>query len=215
MNKYWLFIVFLFLFINIICYIYHEIKKKGLSKREIELRKKNLKNYNLVVLSNICLVVLLSTFYLIFSDNFSYNLNFLEIILQIILLLIINDTWIYWFHRMQHRISFFHKMHSIHHKVIKSLPMDYIYTNPIELLISFFGIIIPFLFFKINYISFIITVILRQIHEIDIHSNDNSKSLFLIFNSPSNHDKHHTPGKKGNYASMFPFWDIIMKTKIK
>ena len=40
------------------------------------------------------------------------------------------------------------------------------------------------------------------------------KSIFLIFNSPYKHEEHHSNGKYGNYASMFPFWDNIMNTNI-
>lgn len=218
MNKYysWLIIISLFLLINIFCYFLNKSYLKKLSKEEINNRKTNFKNYNKIVLLNIYIVIILSSFSIILNKRFNYNYNIKEIILHLMILLLINDTWFYWIHRFQHRSKgYFNKIHKIHHTVIESIPLDYIYTHPLELTVSFFGIIIPFLFMNINFLSFIIAIVFRQIHEIDIHSSNHNYSVIPILNSPLKHDKHHTPNKYGNYASMFPFWDKIMNTRIK
>ena len=67
---------------------------------------------------------------------------------------------------------------------------------------------------KINYISFLLIVIFRLFHEIEIHTTDNNFSYFLIFNSSKKHNNHHENKLYGNYSSMLPIWDYIMNTQI-
>ncbi len=217
MNKinYWFVIIGIFISINIFCYFYNKSYLHNLTKEEIQKRKKILTNYNSTILINIIIVICLSGLYLKFNHRFNYNFNLFEIICHLFILLFVNDTWFYWFHRIQHRSNtYLNKIHKIHHKVVKSLPMDYIYTHPIELMIAFIGVLIPLLFMKINYSSFVLAIIIRQLHEIEIHSSEKNSSMFYVLNSPEKHDIHHKPGNKGNYASMFPIWDFIMNTSL-
>ncbi len=99
----------------------------------------------------------------------------------------------------------------MHHIIENPQLMDYIYVHPIELIT---GLIIPFFFIKINYISFLLIVIFRLFHEIEIHTTDNNFSYFLIFNSSKKHNNHHENKLYGNYSSMLPIWDYIMNTQI-
>lgn len=116
-------------------------------------------------------------------------------------------------HRVIHRNELLKKnIHNLHHGSKKPFPLDYIYVNTIELLLGFIGFIIPILLFKVNIISFWLATTLRQIDELFIHDSKNKKNLGII-STPYSHYLHHKKGG-GNYASMFIFWDKIMKTTI-
>ena len=107
------------------------------------------------------------------------------------------------------------KIHGEHHLAVEPLPMDYIYAHPIEVLLGMFGMIIP-LFFKSIYVySFVFTAVLRNIHEIELHTNNNKSSIIPFFNSPYKHYIHHSKAKNCNYASMLPIWDYLMGTEYK
>ena len=65
--------------------------------------------------------------------------------------------------------------------------------------------------------SFWLLLIIRNIHELDIHSGLKSNFLIKFFpfsGSNEHHDLHHSI-LDGNYASSFTFLDKIFKTEIK
>lgn len=215
MILHYIIIISIFLFTNIICYYYHNNNLKNLNLIDLNNRKKNLKNYNLIIFSNIFIIFLLSLLYFPFSNNFLYNYNIFQILIHTIILIISNDTWQYWHHISLHKIQYLKKnIHYMHHIIEIPQLMDYIYVHPIELITGFIGLIIPFFFMKINYISFLLIIIFRLLHEIEIHTTDNNLSYFLFFNSSNKHNKHHENKIYGNYGSMLPIWDYLMNTQI-
>ena len=60
-----------------------------------------------------------------------YN-SFLIFLLQIAVILIIDDFYFYWFHRLLHKNKFlYEKIHIIHHKASNPFPADYLYEHPL------------------------------------------------------------------------------------
>ena len=64
--------------------------------------------------------------------------------------------------------------------------------------------------------SFWMVLLIRNLHELDIHSGLRSSYLTKYFpfsGTNEHHDMHHAC-LDGNYASAFSFWDKIFKTSI-
>ena len=73
-----------------------------------------------------------------------------------------------------------------------------------------------FLLQGVSIYSFWLILIIRNLHELDIHSGLKSSYLTKYFpfsGTNEHHDLHHSI-LDGNYASSFSFWDKMFKTEI-
>jgi len=137
---------------------------------------------------------------------------------QVIFIFVIDDAWFYFAHRLMHENKFLlRKIHSIHHQAITPFPLEYIYVHPLEWMIgsvgSFLGLIALMMIMPVNIYAFWIYGIIRNLHEVEIHSDLRSPIVKYIpfLNPTENHDLHHSK-VKGNYASMFTIWDRVFGT---
>lgn len=140
---------------------------------------------------------------------------------QVILVLLIDDAWFYFSHRYMHQNKYLlKKVHSIHHRAHTPFPLEYLYAHPFEWMIGiigpFLGYVLIILVMPLNIYAFWAFALLRNLHEIHIHSDLNLPILknIPLFSPVEDHDVHHAK-LDGNYASMFRIWDRIMKTKFK
>lgn len=141
---------------------------------------------------------------------------------QVIFIFIIDDAWFYFAHRLMHENKYLlRKIHNIHHRAITPFPLEYIYVHPLEWMLgsvgTFLGIGAWVLFMpgEVNVYAFFVYGAIRNLHEVDIHSDLRSPiTKYIPFLNPAeNHDLHHSK-VKGNYASMFNFWDKIFGTTL-
>lgn len=140
---------------------------------------------------------------------------------QLVFIFIIDDAWFYFAHRLMHENKFLlRKIHSIHHQAITPFPLEYIYVHPLEWMIgsvgSFLGLIALMMIMPVNIYAFWVYGLIRNLHEVDIHSDLRSPiSKYIPFLNPTeSHDLHHSK-VKGNYASMFNIWDRVFGTELK
>lgn len=135
--------------------------------------------------------------------------------LQIAEVIILGDLLLYWGHRLQHRVGFLWRIHSIHHSIEhldwlaahREHPLDTIYTValvnlpgfllgfPLETLAGFFA-------FRGLWAGF-------------IHSNVRFSigPLRLLIGSPELHRWHHSRDRgAGNYANLSPLMDLLFGT---
>lgn len=139
-----------------------------------------------------------------------------HIVFQFFILIFLGDLFIYWAHRLQHRINFLWKFHRVHHTAetvdyiaaFREHPLDNIYTRGIESLPAFL------LGFKLEQITAFVAF--RGVWALFIHSNVNLRFgvLEALFGSPHLHHWHHDLKKGGdcNYANLFPLMDILFET---
>ena len=179
-----------------------------------------------ICIRNILLIIIFNSVGLYYFRNLFinnvYNLNLYEyiktVLIDIGVVLLFDDFLFYLFHRLMHYNKWlFNNFHSMHHEALSPLPIDILYVSIPELFFVLFstflailirGGILPF--------SFVIFTIIKQLHEISIHSG--IKSIKLIKKIPfygtnEHHDNHHKM-LKGNYASTFNIWDKIFNTEI-
>ncbi|MEY4604534.1 MAG: hypothetical protein RIT43_1826 [Bacteroidota bacterium] len=155
------------------------------------------------------------------SDYLSYELNIPLIVLQVILAFVFDDIWFYFYHRWLHENKFMLKhVHSIHHRATTPFPLEYLYGHPLEWMLGMIGVLIAFgiffVFGGINAFAFWIFGLLRNLHEIHIHSDLELPVISKIpfISTTKHHDDHHSK-LNGNYASTFHWLDKVFKTEFK
>ena len=135
--------------------------------------------------------------------------------LQVLEVILLGDFLLYWGHRLQHRVGFLWRIHSIHHSIEhldwlaahREHPLDTIYTValvnlpgfllgfPMETLAGFFA-------FRGLWAGF-------------IHSNVKLPigPLRMLIGAPELHHWHHARDRNaGNYANLSPVMDLIFGT---
>jgi len=199
---------------------------KFLHKYRIQKRKiKSSIFYNRLplILFNIFSLILVSSIGLYFLfPLFEQTLNFsvISIIVQLLIILLVDDLYFYFFHSWMHKNQYIlDKIHRIHHKAISPFALEYIYVHPLEWIMGYIG---PFIavfgisiFSPVSILAFWLYQLIRNIHELDVHSG--FKSFFSkwipFWGESEHHDLHHEK-LNGNYATTFTLWDHIFKTKL-
>ena len=173
-----------------------------------------------LVIFNLSILILLNIIGVKFFHNIfltDYN-TLLVCFFEIIFVLIIDDFFFYVLHRGMHVNKYIYKkIHKIHHRANVPIPFEYIYVHPLEWMTGMIGPFIAMYFLGgISFVSYCCYLVVRNIHEIHIHSGIKSSNLskfFFIYGDNEHHDVHHSR-RDGNYASTFLIWDLIFKTKI-
>lgn len=218
-----------------ICFIY------GFAATELKLRSQRVQQYTLshqpnmntyderkpLIYANMLGVVIVAgAFFTAFDFMFSLSRDFTwgSLIAQALFIMLIDDAWFYMYHRTLHlNKTLFRKIHSIHHRVRSTMPLDYIYAHPLEWMMGAVGVFIAcailyFLLGAVNAYALFLYGFIRTIHEINIHSGLKSwispHRVLAWIGSSEDHAMHHSKFK-GNYASAFKWWDAICKTSLR
>lgn len=134
---------------------------------------------------------------------------------QAIEVVLLSDLFVYWGHRLQHRVEFLWRFHSIHHSAEhldwlaahREHPIDTIYTMSLINLPPFV------LGFPLETLSALIAF--RGVWAIYIHSNVRLPigPLRVLVGAPELHHWHHDRDRRaGNYANISPLMDVIFGT---
>lgn len=140
---------------------------------------------------------------------------------QLALYVLVDDAHFYFVHRAMHQNKFlFKKLHRIHHQAINPVPLEFFYAHPLEWMAGTLGIaaaaaFIGFTTGEINCWPFWAFVVIRNLHELEIHSGLKSFASQYIpfYGTTEQHDLHHSK-LKGNYASTLNLWDKLLKTEL-
>ncbi len=135
--------------------------------------------------------------------------------LQAIEVILLSDFFVYWGHRLQHRVAFLWRFHSIHHSAEhldwlaahREHPVDTIYTMGLINLPAFL------LGFPLETLAGLIAF--RGLWAIYIHSNVRLPigPLRVLVGAPELHHWHHDRDRNaGNYANISPIMDVIFGT---
>ncbi|MAV64685.1 MAG: hypothetical protein CMG00_05795 [Candidatus Marinimicrobia bacterium] len=207
-----------------ICYSYLIIKTNFFKQFKIQKRPHKLKNFYtrlpLICLNVIILLVITGTGLYFFSDIIIGDFKGVWVMLfEIAVILLIDDIYFYLWHRTMHENKFLYRsIHKTHHCASTPFPSEYLYAHPVEWIIGMVGPFLGiFLLQGVSIYSFWMVLIIRNLHELDIHSGIKSSFLTKYFpfsGTNEHHDLHHAT-LNGNYASTFSVWDKIFKTTIK
>lgn len=184
--------------------------QKGIFKQRLPLIL-----LNLLILSALSS----SSVYFLFDFMVSSFVDPWIIAAQVVFVFFIDDIWFYFAHRFMHENKYIlKKIHSIHHRAFMPFPMEYIYVHPFEWMLGIvgtsIGYAIIFVFMPLNIYSIWIFGILRNLHEVHIHSDLRIPVLkdMPLVSPVEDHDLHHAR-LDGNYASTFRIWDRVFKTR--
>jgi sterol desaturase/sphingolipid hydroxylase (fatty acid hydroxylase superfamily) len=135
--------------------------------------------------------------------------------LQAAEVVLLSDLFVYWGHRLQHRVGFLWRFHAVHHSAEhldwlaahREHPVDTIYTLGLINLPAFF------LGFPLETLAGLIAF--RGVWAIYIHSNVRLPigPLRVLVGSPELHHWHHDRDREaGNYANLSPLMDLLFGT---
>ncbi len=139
---------------------------------------------------------------------------------QVVLLILIHDTWFYWVHRFMHIKIIYQYVHVIHHRSINPTPYAGLSFHPIEACLE--GLIVPMIVFVIplHHFSIFIWFVIMLLHVVYIHIgfefmprwwHKNNLTRWII--TPLYHNIHHVPkSMRYNMGLYFIFWDKLMGT---
>lgn len=136
------------------------------------------------------------------------------------MLLLIDDAWFYWMHRLLHHPKLFPLVHVVHHKSVDVTPFTSISFHWVEALVLTLWI------FPVSMLVPIYAPVLGLVQIWGLLDNIKShlgyelypaglnRSWFRFLTSSTHHNMHHSKFK-GNYGVHFRFWDRLMKTEFK
>ena len=142
----------------------------------------------------------------------------LPILLQLLILIITHDFYIYWFHRWMHNNKYLWRIHEAHHT---PLAIDWLAgsrSHIFEILINQTIEFAPIILLGASPEVAIYKGMISGIWGMFIHCNVNVRLGLIqrIINGPEMHRWHHSddPGKeyKSNYATKIAIWDWIFGT---
>ena len=217
--------VLLLLFINLYGFLY----SLSITKYKLFINNKiqskiihydTLKDRMPLVIFNVSILIVLNVIGIIFFNHLflkEYN-SILICLFELALVLIVDDFFFYILHRLMHESKYIYKkIHKIHHRANVPIPFEYIYVHPLEWMSGMIGPFVGMILIGgISFESYCIYLVIRNIHEIHIHSGlktTNFYKIFPFYGTNEHHDIHHSK-RNGNYASTFVIWNEIFKSRI-
>lgn len=134
---------------------------------------------------------------------------------QIVIAIMLGDLAAYWGHRLQHRVEFLWRFHSIHHS---NTEIDWLAAHrehPLDGLYTQFWVNLPAILLGFDLQSALGLVAFRSLWAIFIHSNVKLPlgPLHYMVGSPALHHWHHALDRDtGNYANLAPWLDLLFGT---
>lgn len=129
--------------------------------------------------------------------------------------LLLYDFMYYFLHRGMHHPKAMKYVHGVHHYVRFPTSIESIYLHPAEniagLTLLFLAIVI---IGPISLTAFVAVLFIHTTVNVLVHSNlDLPHPAFKLLNFwAQKHDIHHGKHLDKNYASIFPFWDLMFDT---
>lgn len=155
----------------------------------------------------------------LYTDPSQYSLAWL--ILSLPLLIILQDTYFYWMHRLIHHPALYSRVHKEHHESRDPSPFAAYSFHWIEGLLEV-AWFIPLMFVLplhhgVIYVFGIISLVFNINGHLGVDlfpKHWENHAVFKWLNTATRHNHHHKYFK-GNYGFYFSFWDRIMKTETK
>ena len=174
----------------------------------------------IVVMGGVSVLLLatpLQVYSKIYMDIAAYPIWWIPLSLMIVL--IIQDTYFYWVHRIVHHPKLFKTVHLAHHKSTNPTPFAAYSFHLVEAILESF--IAPILLFCLPLHPIVIVLYGAITFSLNVYGHlgfeivpkwFRKSWLFEILNTSVHHNMHHSKFH-GNYGLFFRTWDRIMKTE--
>ncbi len=165
-----------------------------------------------------CIVYYLASMWYtkIYTNIWDYSVYMTIFVL--VLLVFIDDTWFYWYHRLLHTKKWFRYVHFVHHKSFDVNPLTSLSFHIVEPFFLFFWIIPVSMIIPIYAPLLIIFQIISILNNVKSHlwyefySKWFNKSIFKFVSTSTHHNMHHSK-INWNYGWYFRIWDKLLKTE--
>lgn len=161
--------------------------------------------------------------YGLFYDNYYSDIGkygWAYFFLSIFLMLVIDDTYFYWTHRLLlHHPRLYRHVHKVHHYSNDPNPFTTYSFHPVEAAILFFGYRLTPSIIPVHSIAVDLWLLLTLLNSVvdhlgyEIYPQWFTNSNLTNWKNPSTHHNMHHEKVKGNYAVTFRWWDKWMKTE--
>ena len=136
----------------------------------------------------------------------------------VIFLILFEDVYFYWIHRLHHHRWFFPKIHALHHLSHNPSPLAGFSIHPLEsMTYAIIAVIVPFLF-PIHHSALAVWAAISMAANtmghsgIEFHPESWKRHRLLKWiNRPTYHNLHHSH-VYGNFGYYFIFWDVWFGT---
>lgn len=150
------------------------------------------------------------------SDIESYP-GFTEIIPQVLIFILVEDTTFYWSHRLFHTPFLYKRIHKQHHEYNDTLAFVAEFSHPIEFAVNIIatGLGPLLLGNKTHMLTVYLWYAIRTFEAYDGHSGYEfpwSPFRLLPMSGGSDYHNYHHLKNIGNYGSFFTYWDTICNT---
>jgi sterol desaturase/sphingolipid hydroxylase (fatty acid hydroxylase superfamily) len=135
--------------------------------------------------------------------------------LQAVEVVLLSDFFIYWGHRLEHRVGFLWRFHAVHHSAEH---LDWLAAHrehPLDTIYGMGLINLPFFILGFPIVTLSAFLTFRGLWAIYIHSNVRLPigPLRMLIGAPELHHWHHDRDRDaGNYANISPLMDILFGT---
>ena len=152
-------------------------------------------------------------------DDASNTYPFWYLSVNVVLSLILHDTYFYWLHRLLHHKSMYKYTHQVHHQSINPSPWTSYSFHIIEAIAEGLVLVVIVLIIPMSQLGMLLFTVSAFIINVYGHLGYEITPkwfrftwLFEIFNTSVHHNMHHSKFK-GNYGLYFRVWDRLMKTE--
>ncbi len=154
-----------------------------------------------------------------YKDIGQYGIPYL--LFSVVLMILFQDTFFYWAHRLMHWKPLYKLVHKVHHDSIDTSPFTAYSFHPVETVVealpsAIFSFLLPVHFSALigyQVASLVMNVIGHLGYEIIPQSW--TTHWLLKWKTPSTHHNMHHSHFNGNYSLYFRFWDVWMGTEFK
>ncbi|KQW83021.1 sterol desaturase family protein [Brevundimonas sp. Root1279] len=141
----------------------------------------------------------------------------LPIWIQLLIVFVVTDFWVYWWHRLQHESRSVWQFHKTHHSQIHLNVMTTFRATILDRIVVLAVLAVPAAVMKVDAAYPVAIAAVLQFHQLIIHSDSGWSfgPLDRIFVSPSFHEVHHSslePHLDKNYGGVLSVWDHLFGT---
>lgn len=136
---------------------------------------------------------------------------------QLVILFVVTDFAVYWWHRLQHESRTVWQFHKTHHSQIQLNVMTTFRLTLLDRIVAMAVLAVPATMMNVDAAYPIALAALLQFHQLVIHSDSGWSfgPLDRVFVSPSFHEVHHSslePHLDKNYGGVLTVWDHLFGT---
>ncbi|MES2151975.1 MAG: sterol desaturase family protein [Pseudomonadota bacterium] len=139
--------------------------------------------------------------------------GWLYFVLSIVLMMVIQDTYFYWSHRLMHSRLLFRWFHRTHHRSVTPNPWTTYSVAPLEAVVDSGASILILMLLPVTGLALIIFSWINTVYAVYGHLGYEllPRRMGRWINTSTAHNVHHRKGRY-NYGWYFLFWDRMMGT---